>query len=103
MFDFDGLILDTESPIFQAWQELYQEYGRQLTLAEWENSLGSAEGTQIFYDNLEQQLGEPVNLEAIAPRLRARELEMIDSQPTSRICLESLPVSIKRSTLHVLV
>ena len=81
VFDFDGLILDTESPIFQAWQELYQEYGRQLTLAEWENSLGSAEGTQIFYDKLEQRLGEPVDLEAITPRLRARELEMIDAQP----------------------
>lgn len=81
VFDFDGLILDTEGPIFRAWQELYQEYGRQLTIAEWENSLGSAEGTQIFYDNLEQQLGQPVDLEAIAPRLRARELEMIDSQP----------------------
>lgn len=81
VFDFDGLILDTEGPIFQAWQELYQEYGGQLTLADWENCLGSAEGTQIFYDNLEQQLGEPVDLEAIAPRLRAREMEMIEAQP----------------------
>ena len=81
VFDFDGLILDTEGPIFQAWQELYQEYGGQLTLADWENCLGSAEGTQIFYDNLEGQLGEPVDMEAIAPRLRAREMEMIDAQP----------------------
>ena len=31
-FDFDGLILDTEGPIFQSWQELFQSYGRQLTL-----------------------------------------------------------------------
>jgi HAD superfamily hydrolase (TIGR01509 family) len=81
VFDFDGLILDTEGPIFQAWRELYQEYNRQLTLTEWENSLGSAEGTRIFYDNLEQRLGEPVDLESIVPRLRARELEMIDAQP----------------------
>jgi len=81
VFDFDGLILDTEGPIFQAWQELYQEYGGQLTLADWENCLGSAEGTQIFYDNLEGQLGEPVDMDAIAPRLRAREMEMIDAQP----------------------
>lgn len=81
VFDFDGLILDTEGPIFQAWQELYQEYGGQLTLADWENCLGSAEGTQIFYDNLEKQLGQPVDIDALAPRLRAREMEMIEAQP----------------------
>jgi HAD superfamily hydrolase (TIGR01509 family) len=81
VFDFDGLILDTEGPIFQTWQELYQEYGCQLTLADWENCLGSAEGTNMFYDNLEEQLGQPVDMETIAPRLQARELEMIEAQP----------------------
>ena len=81
VFDFDGLILDTEGPIFQTWQELYQEYGCQLTLADWENCLGSAEGTNMFYDNLEEQLGQPVDMETIAPRLQTRELEMIEAQP----------------------
>jgi beta-phosphoglucomutase-like phosphatase (HAD superfamily) len=47
-FDFDGLILDTEGPIFQSWQELCQSYDYQLTLEEWQICLGSAEGTSIF-------------------------------------------------------
>ena len=53
-FDFDGLILDTEGPIFKSWQELCQSYDYQLTLEDWEICLGSAEGTSIFFDNLEQ-------------------------------------------------
>ena len=27
IFDFDGLIVDTELPAFQTWQEIYQAYG----------------------------------------------------------------------------
>lgn len=33
IFDFDGLILDTEEPVFQSWQELYQEFGCALELS----------------------------------------------------------------------
>jgi len=28
IFDFDGLILETEGPIFQSWQEVYRAYGQ---------------------------------------------------------------------------
>ena len=35
IFDFDGLILDTEGPIFQSWQELYESYGGQLSFSTW--------------------------------------------------------------------
>ena len=27
VFDFDGLILDTELPEFQSWQEIYEAHG----------------------------------------------------------------------------
>ncbi|SVC86981.1 uncharacterized protein METZ01_LOCUS339835, partial [marine metagenome] len=27
IFDFDGLILDTETSIFRSWQEVYSQYG----------------------------------------------------------------------------
>ncbi len=42
LFDFDGLILDTETPIFQAWQEKFSALGRQLLLEEWAEILGKA-------------------------------------------------------------
>ena len=27
IFDFDGLIIETEEPCYQAWQEIYQSFG----------------------------------------------------------------------------
>ena len=35
LFDFDGLILDTETPIFQAWETKFKEFGQSLQLDEW--------------------------------------------------------------------
>jgi beta-phosphoglucomutase-like phosphatase (HAD superfamily) len=52
-FDFDGLILDTEGPIFQSWQELCQSYGYQLTLEDWQICIATPEGTSIFFESLE--------------------------------------------------
>jgi HAD superfamily hydrolase (TIGR01509 family) len=42
IFDFDGLILDTEVPAFRAWTEAYLEAGvRPLTIEEWTGQLGT--------------------------------------------------------------
>lgn len=81
VFDFDGLILDTEGPIFQSYQELFQSYGYELTMDDWEMSIGSAEGTTKVYDSLKQKFGGEVDLEAIAPQRLERELELIAAQP----------------------
>jgi HAD superfamily hydrolase (TIGR01509 family) len=40
IFDFDGLILDTETPEFLAWQSIYMEYGHKLPLHEWSKTVG---------------------------------------------------------------
>ena len=52
IFDFDGLVLDTETPIFQSWQELYQEFGCELSLEEWADILGTMEGSFDPYADL---------------------------------------------------
>lgn len=40
IFDFDGLILDTETPEYLAWKDIYQEYGFELPHGEWEKIVG---------------------------------------------------------------
>ncbi|TMD09322.1 MAG: HAD family hydrolase [Chloroflexi bacterium] len=40
VFDFDGLILETEHPDFQSWSEAYQEHGLELTLDVWGDVIG---------------------------------------------------------------
>lgn len=40
IFDFDGLILDTETPEVTVWQKIYNEYGFELPIHEWEKTVG---------------------------------------------------------------
>ncbi len=41
IFDFDGLIIDTESPEFETWIEIFAEYGAELFFDEWVACLGT--------------------------------------------------------------
>lgn len=40
IFDFDGLILDTETPDYQVWQSIYREHGFELPQDEWGKIIG---------------------------------------------------------------
>jgi HAD superfamily hydrolase (TIGR01509 family) len=79
IFDFDGLILDTEISSFQSWQEIYQEYSCELPLEKWAACVGG--GIELFdpCDYLETLLGLPVARESLMTRRRRRHLEMIGS------------------------
>lgn len=44
ILDFDGLLVDTETPALQSWQQVYTEYGYTLTLDLWQRALGSNDG-----------------------------------------------------------
>jgi HAD superfamily hydrolase (TIGR01509 family) len=81
IFDFDGLILETETPIFQSWQELFHAYGCEIPLDTWAKIIGAAEYEFDPFDELERQLGRPIDREAEAPGRRQREGELIQSQP----------------------
>lgn len=58
-FDYDGLIVDTESTSFQAWRELFRCYGSDLQLDTWI----AAVGTLSSFDPqqvLEEFVGRPL-------------------------------------------
>ena len=44
VFDFDGTILDTETPDFQTWQEIYRSHGVELPLDLWLQCVGGGDG-----------------------------------------------------------
>lgn len=44
IFDFDGLLVDTETPAFESWRALYAEHGHELTLDLWQGALGTSHG-----------------------------------------------------------
>lgn len=47
VFDFDGLILDTETPDYEAWREIYREYGQELPIATWGQIVGGNSTTSF--------------------------------------------------------
>jgi HAD superfamily hydrolase (TIGR01509 family) len=40
IFDFDGLILDTETPELEAWQAIYRDHGYELSIQAWGQTVG---------------------------------------------------------------
>jgi HAD superfamily hydrolase (TIGR01509 family) len=44
LFDFDGIVIDTEFSAFQSWQEIYNDHGQELTLDAWAACLGTVGG-----------------------------------------------------------
>jgi HAD superfamily hydrolase (TIGR01509 family) len=40
IFDFDGLILDTETPEVLVWQDIYRGHGHELPVDEWAKTIG---------------------------------------------------------------
>lgn len=53
IFDFDGLMVDTETPALASWQQIYAEHGFRLALEEWAGALGTTHG----FNALEHLLG----------------------------------------------
>lgn len=41
IFDFDGLILDTEKPGFLAWKEIFDRFNQPFALDDWKKAIGT--------------------------------------------------------------
>jgi HAD superfamily hydrolase (TIGR01509 family) len=77
IFDFDGLILDTEVPVYRAWAEVYERHGHELSLDLWTNVIGRGPGYFDPIQELERRLGRGLDRDAIRAEKRLRELEMV--------------------------
>ena len=81
IFDFDGLILDTETPVFRSWQELYSAQGGCLTYEQWAQVVGTVSTEAEHFARLEAQIGHPLDRETLGPQRRQQESELILKQP----------------------
>jgi len=48
ILDFDGLVLDSETPLFDIWADIYSSHGEQLSLDDWQPALGTQGGFDPF-------------------------------------------------------
>ena len=80
VFDFDGLILETESPILQAWQEVYQAHGLEMPYDRWLETIGSDEAAFNPRLDLSQRI-PGIDMTAVDAQRKTRELELVGVQP----------------------
>lgn len=80
IFDFDGTILDTETPEYQCWQEIFSGHGFEMPLAYYSRFIGKANGSASPFDYLEEQLGRKVERDTLRQRFRERIQEIIATQ-----------------------
>jgi HAD superfamily hydrolase (TIGR01509 family) len=80
IFDFDGLMVDTETPVFQTWREICDEYGCELTLESWSAALGTYNGFDVLA-HLEARTATAIDRDAVTERKNRRERELAGAQP----------------------
>lgn len=80
IFDFDGLILDTEGPVYRSWLEVYEAHGEALPFELWVQIVGSTTASFHPQHHLEERLGRPLSQEALDRRI-GRRTEMILAEP----------------------
>ena len=76
VFDFDGLILDTEEPIYRSWLEVYEAHGQELPFERWIQIVGSSTVGFHPQHHLEERLGRSLPKEVLDRRI-GRRTEMV--------------------------
>jgi HAD superfamily hydrolase (TIGR01509 family) len=79
VFDFDGLILDTEEPVYRSWLEVYEAHGEELPFERWVQIVGSTTIGFHPQHHLEERLGRPLPKEVLDRRV-GRRTEMVLAQ-----------------------
>ncbi len=77
IFDFDGLIVDTESTGYQTWREIFEEHGLHLAVETYAAIIGSDFG--VAYDprvDLEERTGRVFDWDELEKRRTVREKEL---------------------------
>jgi HAD superfamily hydrolase (TIGR01509 family) len=90
VFDFDGLILDTEGPVFRAWQEEFDAHGcPPLTIEEWSAEIGTMGGLDLV-GMLRTRATRPLDENLMHARRRARRDELLRDETVRPGVLEWL-------------
>jgi HAD superfamily hydrolase (TIGR01509 family) len=91
IFDFDGLILDTETPEFGVWQAIYREYGQHLAPETWGQIVGGLGVSQ--FDPAEHLVGlveDGLTVDELRDRFKIESEALVLAQPVLPGVMETL-------------
>jgi HAD superfamily hydrolase (TIGR01509 family) len=80
IFDFDGIIIDSESPGYRAWTEVYESHGCTLPLDKYSACIGTIGGFDL-HRYLEEQSGRSLDRDELEAACYARWRELVKDQP----------------------
>jgi len=108
LFDFDGILVDTEWAIYQAWRNCYQQHEQELPLEIYTRCIGSDFATWSPKTHLEDLTGKTFDWESLdAVRQQEIVAELADegAMPGARELIEELrrlgmPMGVVSSSSH---
>ena len=80
IFDFDGVIIDTETPDYDTWQEVFHSYGVELERSWWSKFIGGGEEIDVC-QQLEDLTGNRVDRTELQQQRRRRYLDVVHANP----------------------
>jgi HAD superfamily hydrolase (TIGR01509 family) len=80
IFDFDGLIIETETLYYTVWQELLAEYGCPLEFGTWAHSIGAEAGTFDAHQYLVGTTGAEVDKDTLRAQHDTRFYPRLEQQ-----------------------
>ena len=81
VFDFDGVVIDTETPDFTTWRDEFRAHGVELSLDLWSGYIGGSTGTFDIYSHLEELTGRALDRDEVGPRRRGKYLDAVNANP----------------------
>jgi HAD superfamily hydrolase (TIGR01509 family) len=81
IFDFDGLILETEEPTYRSWQEVYRSFGHPLPFSTFASMVGTTHGEFDPRLELERLIEGKVDWEIVESRRQESEIRLVKAQP----------------------
>ena len=80
LFDFDGLIIDTETASRAGWQWLYRQHGFELPVEDWATVVGTIGAQFDPMGHLEELAGRPLARQELNDQRYAHELSLIEAE-----------------------
>jgi HAD superfamily hydrolase (TIGR01509 family) len=79
VFDYDGLIIDTETPEFECWQRVYAEHGHELKIETWVQVVGTVD-TMDPAGQLDKLVGRALDWPLLHERRLQHHKELIQAK-----------------------
>jgi HAD superfamily hydrolase (TIGR01509 family) len=102
LFDFDGLILDTETASRAGWEWLYERHGQELPADKWATVVGT-HGAWDPMAHLEELVGESLERETLNEERHTHELSLIEAEELRPGIADYLEEAERRGLLRAIV